>query len=97
MKGKTMKKVLVAYATMSLSIVEVALAIGEDHIQQGNEPDILPLEKVTDLAPYVAIILVAPMVLSWHLPSISKFTLQVNPVNKPPLSLLADAGIFAPS
>jgi menaquinone-dependent protoporphyrinogen IX oxidase len=90
-----MKKVLIAYATDSLSMVEVALAIGEDLIQQGNELDILPFEKVTDLAPYVAMILVAPMVLSWHLPSISTFTLQGNPVNKPPIYLLADAGLFA--
>jgi hypothetical protein len=95
MKGRTMKEVLVAYETMPLSIVEVALAIREDLIQQGNKLDFLPLEKVTDLALYVAIILVAPMILSWHLPSISKFTLQVNPANKPPIYLLADAGIFA--
>lgn len=61
-----MNKMLVAYATMSGSTAEVALAIGEVLMQHGNEVDILPLEKVSDLSAYNAIVIGAPMVMGWH-------------------------------
>jgi flavodoxin len=38
-----MSKILVTYATMSGSTVEVALAVGEEIIEQGIDVDILPL------------------------------------------------------
>jgi menaquinone-dependent protoporphyrinogen IX oxidase len=67
-----MDKVLVTYATMSGSTAEVALAVGEEIIEQGKEVDILPLEKVTDLAPYAAVVIGAPMAMGWH-PTALKF------------------------
>jgi menaquinone-dependent protoporphyrinogen IX oxidase len=61
-----MSKILVTYATMSGSTARTALAIGEELIHQGKEVDIVPLEKVTDLAAYGAIVIGAPMVMGWH-------------------------------
>jgi len=61
-----MNKILVTYATMSGSTVQVALAVGEEILHQGKEVDILPLEKVTDLSSYEAIVIGAPMVMGWH-------------------------------
>lgn len=61
-----MKKILVAYATMSGSTAEVAQAIGEEIAGNGVQADVLPLEKVTDPAAYEAVVLGAPMIMGWH-------------------------------
>jgi menaquinone-dependent protoporphyrinogen IX oxidase len=61
-----MKKVLVAYTTMSGSTAEVAEAVGEEIAKNRSQVEILPLEEVTDLASYDAVILGAPMIMGWH-------------------------------
>jgi menaquinone-dependent protoporphyrinogen IX oxidase len=67
-----MKKVLVAYTTMSGSTAEVARAVGAEIASQGLQVEVLPLEKVTALMAYDAVVLGAPMVMGWH-PSALKF------------------------
>ena len=67
MKGQPMmKKILVTYATLSGTTVEVAQAIREEITRAGLEVDIQPLEKVTDLDSYDGVVLGGPMVMGWH-------------------------------
>jgi menaquinone-dependent protoporphyrinogen oxidase len=61
-----MKKVLVAYTTNSGSTQEVAQAIGEELGKGGDQVDVRRLEEVTDIGPYQAVVIGAPMILGWH-------------------------------
>lgn len=61
-----MNKILVTYATMSGSTAEVAQVIGEEIAGTGCEIEVLPLEKVSNLRLYRAVILGAPMIMGWH-------------------------------
>jgi menaquinone-dependent protoporphyrinogen oxidase len=61
-----MKKVLVAYATMAGSTVEVAQAVSEELTKSGFRVDVLPIPEVRDLRGYDAVVVGAPMILGWH-------------------------------
>ena len=50
-------KILVAYATKCGSTEEVAQAIGRVLANGGAEVDVMPVQKVKDLAPYSAVVL----------------------------------------
>jgi menaquinone-dependent protoporphyrinogen oxidase len=65
-KSERFHKTLVAYATMAGSTAEVARAVGEAVGGDGVQVEVLPLEKVTGLAGYDAVILGAPMIMGWH-------------------------------
>lgn len=60
-----MKKVLVTYATNAGSTAKIAEAVVAE-LAKKAEVDVLPLEKVTTLEGYSAIVLGAPMILGWH-------------------------------
>jgi menaquinone-dependent protoporphyrinogen oxidase len=60
------KKILITYATLSGTTVEVAQAIGEEIEKTGRQVEVLPLEKVTSLEAYDGVILGGPMVMGWH-------------------------------
>ena len=49
-------KILIAYASRAGSTAEVAQAIGRTLIEQGAEVDVIPVEKVTDLTLYRAVV-----------------------------------------
>lgn len=61
-----MKKILVAYATMAGSTVEVAQIVGEEIARRGYEVDVLPLAQVQDLAIYEGVVVGGPMIMGWH-------------------------------
>ncbi len=61
-----MKKILVAYATNSGSTAEVAQAIGEELQKSGDQVEVLPIEKVSGIESYAAVVLGAPMIMGWH-------------------------------
>ncbi len=60
-----MPKILVTYATNAGSTAKVAQAVA-DQLAKTAEVEILPLEKVSALEAYSAVVLGAPMILGWH-------------------------------
>jgi menaquinone-dependent protoporphyrinogen oxidase len=61
-----MKRILVAYATMAGSTVDVAQAVGEEIAKSGVQVDVLPLGEVKDLAAYNGVVVGGPMIVNWH-------------------------------
>jgi len=61
-----MKRILVTYATMGGSTVEVARAVAEEIARQDVQVDLLPLSVITDLEGYDGVVLGAPMIMGWH-------------------------------
>ena len=61
-----MKRILVAYATMAGSTVEVARAVGEEIARSGLQVDVLPLGGVKGLEAYDGVVLGGPMIMGWH-------------------------------
>jgi menaquinone-dependent protoporphyrinogen oxidase len=61
-----MHRILVAYASMAGSTVEVARAIGDEIAQRGWQVDVLPLNGVPSLDPYNAVVVGGPMIMGWH-------------------------------
>lgn len=86
-----MKKILVTYATMSGSTAEVAQVVGEEIAGEGAQVDVLPLEKVTGLAAYGAIVLGAPMIMGWHRSAIGFLKRNRKELEHMPLAVFATA------
>jgi menaquinone-dependent protoporphyrinogen IX oxidase len=61
-----MKKVLVAYATMAGSTLEVAQAVGEEFTNKGFQADVLPVREVKSLQGYDGVVVGGPMIMGWH-------------------------------
>ncbi len=61
-----MNKVLVAYATMAGSTMEVANAIGEEIAKRSVEVDVLPIREIEDLQAYDGVVVGGPMIMGWH-------------------------------
>ncbi len=61
-----MKRILVAYATMAGSTVDVARAVGEEIAKSGVQVDVLPLGEVKDLEAYDGVVVGGPMIMGWH-------------------------------
>ncbi len=50
-------KILVTYATRTGSTAEIAEAIGKTLVEHGAEVDVRPIQEVTDLTPYRAVVM----------------------------------------
>jgi menaquinone-dependent protoporphyrinogen oxidase len=61
-----MNKILVAYATLAGSTVEVAQAVSEEIAKSGYKVDILPISEVKDLQAYDGVVVGGPMIMGWH-------------------------------
>jgi menaquinone-dependent protoporphyrinogen IX oxidase len=61
-----MKRILVAYATMAGSTVEVARVVAEEIAKSDVQVDVLPLSAVKNLAAYDGVVIGAPMIMGWH-------------------------------
>jgi len=61
-----MSRILVTYATMAGSTVEVAQAVGEEITKSGLMVDILPISEINDLQAYDGVIVGGPMIMGWH-------------------------------
>jgi len=84
-----MNKILVTYATMSGSTAEVARTVAEELTHQGNEVDVLPLSKVTNLASYAAVVLGAPMLMGWHFSALGFLAKNRRTLRRIPLAIFA--------
>jgi menaquinone-dependent protoporphyrinogen IX oxidase len=60
-----MSKILVTYATNAGSSAKVAEAVAAE-LGKTAAVEVLPIDKVTSLEPYIAVVLGAPMILGWH-------------------------------
>jgi menaquinone-dependent protoporphyrinogen IX oxidase len=60
------KKILVAYTTNAGTTVQAAQAISEGLGAADTPVDVQRLEEVTDLTPYAAVVIGAPMIMGWH-------------------------------
>ena len=61
-----MSRVLVAYATMAGSTVDVAQAVGEEIAKRGLQVDILSIGGIKDLQAYDGVVVGGPMIMGWH-------------------------------
>ena len=61
-----MKRILVTYATMAGSTIEVAQAVGEEIAKSGLQVDVLPLGEVKGLEAYDGVVVGGPMIRGWH-------------------------------
>ena len=59
-------KILVAYATNSGSTADAARAVGEELGKEGIPVEVRRVEEVTDVSPYSAVVVSAPMIMGWH-------------------------------
>ncbi len=60
-----MNKLLVTYATNAGSTAKIAEAVAAE-LDKNAAVETLPLDKVTSLEPYSAVVLGAPMIVGWH-------------------------------
>jgi menaquinone-dependent protoporphyrinogen IX oxidase len=62
----TPHKILVAYTTNAGTTVQAAQAVSEGLSSNEVQVDVRRLEEVTDLTPYTAVVIGAPMIMGWH-------------------------------
>jgi menaquinone-dependent protoporphyrinogen oxidase len=60
------KKILVTYATLSGTTIEVANVISDEITKAGLQAEVLPLENVNNLDGYDGVLLGGPMIMGWH-------------------------------
>ena len=61
-----MKKILVTYATLSGTTVDVAQAVGQEIAKSGVQVEVLPVAAVKSLDAYCGVVVGAPMIAGWH-------------------------------
>jgi menaquinone-dependent protoporphyrinogen IX oxidase len=82
-----MKKILVAYATNAGSTSKVAEAVAAEISKTNSVVEVLPLEKVTTLEGYAAVVLGAPMILGLHRGALAFLKQNQNSLSQVPVAL----------
>lgn len=82
-----MKKVLVTYATNAGSTSKVAEAVAAEISKTGSSVEVLPLEKVTTLDGYAAVVVGAPMILGLHRKALSFLKRNQDSLGQVPVAL----------
>lgn len=86
-----MHTILVTYATLSGSTTEVAQAVADEITASHYQVDVRPLDQVTQLTNYQAVVLGAPMILGWHRKAIHFLKRQRNALANTPVAIFATA------
>lgn len=81
-----MTKILITYATNAGSTVKIAEAIAAE-LAKKAEVAVLPLEKVTTLDSYSAVVLGAPMILGWHRGALAFLKQNQDSLSRVPVAL----------
>lgn len=81
-----MKKILVTYATNAGSTAKIAQAVA-DELTKTADVDVLPLDKVTSLDDYSAIVLGAPMIVGWHRGALAFLKRNQTALSRVPLAI----------
>ncbi len=61
-----MNKILVTYASMAGSTVEVAQVVGEEIAKSGIQAEVLPISEIKDIRAYDGVVVGGPMIMGWH-------------------------------
>ena len=61
-----MSRILVTYAAMAGSTVEVAQAVGEEIAKSGAQVDVLQVSEIGSLEAYDGVVVGGPMIMGWH-------------------------------
>jgi len=86
-----MNNTLVTYVTMSGSTAGLAAAIGEQLAAHGMQVDVLPIEKVSSLETYAAVVLGAPVAMGWHRKALRFLTDHRPALQRIPLAIFVTA------
>ena len=86
-----MNNILVTYATLSGTTVEVAHAVGEEIAKSGVKVDVLPLVNVKSLDGYDAVVLGGPMIAGWHRSALSFLKRHRKTWDRVPLAVFVTA------
>lgn len=72
----TARKILVAYASRSGSTAEVAAAVGKILAEHGTQVDVRPMQEISDLTPYSAVVAGSAIRQGHWLPEAMQFVLK---------------------
>ena len=61
-----MNKILVAFATMAGSTMEVAETVSEEIAKSGAQVDVLPISEIEHLQAYDGVVVGGAMIMGWH-------------------------------
>jgi menaquinone-dependent protoporphyrinogen oxidase len=92
MKGHPkMNRILVTYATLSGTTVDVAKAVGEEIAKAGLKVDVMPLIEVKSLDLYDGVVLGGPMIMGWHRAAQGFLRKHRGELNRIPLAVFVTA------
>jgi menaquinone-dependent protoporphyrinogen oxidase len=86
-----MKRILVTYASLGGSTVEVAQAVAEEIARSEVQVDVLPLGEVKSLADYDGVVLGGPMIMGWHRQAMGFLKKQRQALQRIPLAVFVMA------